>query len=393
MKKSLLILLFCCISVLFLSAAALGEPERCPYDIHLSIMYNYMTPSQQKLFDRLYDAVRNGKAAVQVPSGMTRDEVHWLLDDFVNEASELCAFDFGSTEIISRSGSVKEIRIGYRFSTAEQEKYIREVTQLARQVAGKTEKNGIRAVHDYVIKLLDHYYDNGDPDDLSRALQSYYALKTHRAVCNGYAQTTAMLCHFAGYTCSYIDGHVADERGQFTVPHAWNAAVIDGKFTWMDVTWDDAGQKANTDWYNMTGSQMGKTHFADPEYKDFATRASILPDNVSFTMYLDLYDQKGYVRGITDQSRKSYKLNRLQPGQYYAPAVVIWNQSSKPVPVTVSYRIDTGIVYRWSQCSVQNGSNIAFRSYEKQLAGQRGTHQVTWYCDGNRLGTFTWKTE
>ena len=389
MKKRLLAAVsLCFILSALLLAPALGEPSKCPYDPHLSIMYNYMTSAQKILYDRMYDAIRTGKPGVSVPSGMTYDEVWQMLDNIGNEAPELCAFDFGTTRIISQSGKVTEISIGYRLSVAEQNKFIKQVSKLAKKFANKSEKNGIKAIHDYLVKR----YEYGDVNDPT-ALQSYYTLKHNRPVCNGYAQTVALLCHFAGYSCSYVTGYVADRQGKLTAAHAWNVALINGKFSWFDTTWNDAGKKPIYYWYNLTGKKMGQTHAALPRYKGFATLASILPKNVSHTLYLDLYNKKGYMKGVTDKSGKRYKQSRLKDGQYYAPAAVIWNNSSKPVSVTISYRLDGGAVRAWGKTTVNPHSNLAYRTYLQQLTGKRGRHTVTWYCNGNRLGTFTWTLE
>ena len=390
MMKKRLITFGLVIGLLFalLTAPAQGEPSKCPYDPHLSIMYNYMSGKQKTLYDRLYDAIRTGKDSVAVPSGMTYDEVYQMLDNIGNESAELCAFDAATTRIISKAGKVAEISIGYRMSVKEQNKFIKQVAKLARKFSGKSEKNGIKAIHDYLTQRF-KYGDVNDPT----ALSAYYSLKHNRPVCNGYAQTVALLCHFAGYSCSYVTGYVANDRGEMTAAHAWNVAAVNGKFSWFDTTWDDAGKKPRYYWYNMSGKKMGETHAALPRYKAFATRASILPKNVSHTMYLDLYNSKGYVKGVTDKSGRSYKQSRLKSGQYYAPAVVIWNNSAKPVSVTISYRLDGGAVKAWNKTTVQPRSNLAYRTYLQELTGKRGKHTVVWYCDGNRLGAFTWTLE
>ena len=385
MKKYLPACLLTAALLIALTCAACAEPAKCPYDIHLSIMYNNLSRKEKTLYDRLYDAIREGKTTVQVPSGMKYDDVHWLLDDIGNESAELCAFDYWNTKIITKSAKVTEIHLGYKMSVSEQDTFIRDTKNLAKQFAGKSDKDGIRAIHDYLIRQFE-YGDGSDP-----TLQAYYALKTRKAVCNGYAQAFALLCHFAGYSCSYIDGDVVNNRGETTGRHAWNVTLIDTRFSWTDTTWDDAGTRANTTWFDKTGKQMKKSHRPDPEYKSFETKASILKDKVTFTMYLDLYDQNGYVKGVTDKTGKSFSKNALKKGQYYAPAVVIWNNSAKSYPVTVSHSLNGKAVHVWDKCSVDAKSNLAFRITDQTLRGKTGTQKITWYVNGYVLGTFTWK--
>ena len=222
---------------------------------------------------------------------------------------------------------------------------------------------------------------------------AYYALKNKKADCNGYAQSFVMLSHFSGFTCSYIDGSATDDHGFPMGRHAWNIACADGKYFWLDVTWDDMGtSEPSVKWYGLDGATMSKTHFPDREYQPILDLKTVLPDKVTFTMHLDVNNQNGFNRGITQESGKKVQLKNLSAGEYYTPALVIWNDGYTPVKVDISYNLD-GRFYRWSQAEVKANSNVVFRTNASQLKNKTGSHRIVWYCDGIPLGFFEWQVE
>ena len=379
----------CCCAVLLvclLSAAAGAEPSHCPYDIHLSIMYNYLSDAERTLYDRLYDALWTGQGSVPVPAGVTKARAEWMLDYIYNEAPELCAYDRWASRVTTASGGMTIIPV-YKMSIREQERFIRDTADKARRYAKLGEKKGLRTLHDDLSARF--AYGSVDGEDTQLA---YFALKNGKAVCNGYAQTFVMYAHFAGFTASYIDGKVYDDSGNYAGNHAWNIACADGRFFWLDPTWDDQGSRASHQWYDVDGSTMLKTHRPDPEYQPILSLAAVLPDRVTFTMHLDVNNGSGFARGITDKSGQTVRLRSLASGEYYTPAMVIWNSSRRAVRVTVSCRLD-GQWIRWNACEVQADSNIAFRTNADRLRGVTGSHEIVWYCGGIRLGAFTWQVK
>ncbi len=362
------------------------KPASCPYDIHLSIMYNYLSDAERTLYNRMYDALRSGQSCVKVPSGITKERAGWMADFIYNEAPELCAYDRWASHVANGSDGL-EIRLAYKLSISEQNRFIQEVCSKAQSYASQGESKGLRAIHDDLCSRF--IYGKVDGEDTQLA---YFALKNNKAICNGYAQSFVMYAHFAGFTCSYIDGTVFDSNGTYVGRHAWNIACADGKYFWLDATWDDAGNKSTSKWYGLDGSTMAKTHVPDPEYKPILRLKTILPANVICTMHLDVNSNGGYSRGITDKSEASVQINDLAFGEYYTPALVIWNNGESATKITITYTLD-GISGGWPATEVLARNNIAFRTNASQLKGKSGPHEIVWYCDGIRLGTFNWTVE
>lgn len=97
-----------------------------------------------------------------------------------------------------------------------------------------TEFDKVKAVHDY-LALTTQYdelnYTNGTvPAD---SYTAYGALVETVAVCDGYAKAAQLLLNQLGIENDYVDGSANG------ILHAWNLVKIDGKYYFMDITWDD----------------------------------------------------------------------------------------------------------------------------------------------------------
>ena len=384
--KNLAIAFMALLLVFAFAPAADAEPSHCPYDIHLSVMYNTLSDAERLLYDRLYDALYTGQETAAVPSGVSRERAEWMVDFIYNEAPELCAYDRWASQVTTVSGGM-QINLKYKMPLREQERFIQETTSNARYYAGLGQKKGLRAIHDDLSALFSYGYVDGEDTQLA-----YFALKNRKAVCNGYAQTFVMYAHFAGFTSSYIDGGIRDDKGLTDARHAWNIACENGRYFWLDATWDDEGSTAADTWYGLDGEAMIRTHVPDGEYQPILNLKTVLPENVTCTMHLDVNNDDGYSRGITQQDGAAVRLRDLSSGEYYSPALVIWNDSRGAVSVAVSYKLD-GETGGWGAYRVEPNSNLAFRTNAAQLKGKTGYHEIVWYCDGIRIDAFTWWVE
>lgn len=240
-------------------------PLFCPYDIHTSIMYNNLTFDQQTLFNDLYDAVYEGDDIVYVPSGMTTEDVFLMMDMLQNEAPELCAFDKDASQVwgsdFNGTWRPTEVHLSYRMSVDEQYWFISEMQSLAYNFSGMNAVDGIASIHDYLITRFEFGYPAW-----GNAYLAYSAMENNICVCNAYAECAAMLCHFAGYSCSYIDGETLDDWGNNSGRHAWNIGYANGSYFYFDPTWDDCGYWVDRTWFGWGDYSSFTRHIADSEY-------------------------------------------------------------------------------------------------------------------------------
>lgn len=86
-----------------------------------------------------------------------------------------------------------------------------------------------KMAYEYVIRTTDYV----DGSSQNQNIQSVFL--NHASVCAGYARAYQYLLQRAGVFCSYVEGTIPS-RGE---DHAWNIALLDGVYTFVDVTWGD----------------------------------------------------------------------------------------------------------------------------------------------------------
>ncbi|MBE5902514.1 MAG: hypothetical protein E7280_11565 [Lachnospiraceae bacterium] len=105
------------------------------------------------------------------------------------------------------------------------------IAQLVRPEMSDREK--IEVLHDYIITHTVYdveSYENDAPAD-HPCYDAYGCLVNHKCVCSGYAAAMTLLADKLGIPCIYISSDEMD--------HAFNYIKLDGRYTYMDMTWDD----------------------------------------------------------------------------------------------------------------------------------------------------------
>lgn len=128
---------------------------------------------------------------------------------------------------------------------------------IASLVSGKeSEAEKVRLVHDWIV-------DNVEYDSSLEKRTAYDALTEGITVCRGYASLMYKMLLECGVDCSIVCG--CSKSGG---AHAWNLVKMDdGKWYWMDVTWNDGGGIAESgEKYYLRGAEFLETHIPDPEY-------------------------------------------------------------------------------------------------------------------------------
>lgn len=102
---------------------------------------------------------------------------------------------------------------------------------------GMSDKEKVTAIHDYLIYHAD-YTANGDTTQATeRNCRVAGLVLDGSAVCSGYANTFYLFCKAAGLDCEYVRGESVPKKDDFG--HAWNRVKVDGKWYYVDCTWDD----------------------------------------------------------------------------------------------------------------------------------------------------------
>lgn len=124
---------------------------------------------------------------------------------------------------------------GFLSSMAQEDEATKEADKIIQSLHldGMSEYEKLRAIYDWLCKNVK--YDNSTPGSETEMLlqhSAYAALVKHTAVCQGYATAFYRLALMAGLNARMVTGTGAGE------PHGWNIVKIDGKWYYVDATWD-----------------------------------------------------------------------------------------------------------------------------------------------------------
>ncbi|MBE6758050.1 MAG: hypothetical protein E7552_05850 [Ruminococcaceae bacterium] len=141
---------------------------------------------------------------------------------------------------------------------AEQELETAVATLLSALPEGADEYTVERHLHDALAARVTYDRDvaEGDVSASTRphTFSAYGALVNGQAVCEGYARAMQLLLQRAAIPCTLVSG-TADDTA-----HMWNMVEIDGRSYHLDATWDDAQDKLQHTFFNLTTEEIARTH-------------------------------------------------------------------------------------------------------------------------------------
>ncbi|MDE7121854.1 MAG: hypothetical protein K2O42_06810 [Oscillospiraceae bacterium] len=91
----------------------------------------------------------------------------------------------------------------------------------------------IRKIHDDLIRSTEYDPISAQSSGKDIANSAYGCLVNHKAICQGYAMALQLLLNRLDIECGTCSGVARSQ------PHAWNYVLLNQKYYWIDVTWDD----------------------------------------------------------------------------------------------------------------------------------------------------------
>lgn len=158
-------------------------------------------------------------------------------------------------------------------------------------------------LHDYIVDSCK--YDYKISDGKIAPYTPYGCLVRKNAVCEGYTSAFQLLLKYAGVEAVTVKGADVDKPD---TNHIWNAVKLKEDWVYTDITWDDAdGKLSRYSYFNITLSQLMKTHLISDMFYDFKDDGSpryvnlIIPeaDNDEYNYYVNYACD---VRDISDNA-------------------------------------------------------------------------------------------
>ncbi len=148
------------------------------------------------------------------------------------------AYGAGLSYYTSKTTVWFSLNSGYDKSTVKKlaKKANKKAEEIVKAVVkpGMTETEKANAIHNHIINNceydVDTYYSK---DQYSNSYTAYGALCEGKAVCQGYAAAFNLCAQKAGLNSIAVYG--TGKGGS----HAWNYVYLDGKYSYIDATWDD----------------------------------------------------------------------------------------------------------------------------------------------------------
>lgn len=142
-------------------------------------------------------------------------------------------------------------------------------------------KDTSRAIHDYIVNTLMYDPRIGPPPNMTQeqismaghvyenAENNYkfgnnVTLASGYGVCEDYTDLYLEMCLRSGVPCIKVDG--ATTMDGYYMGHTWNMVYVDGKWQFVDVTWDDPVDTKPTlrhSYYLVDAETMARTHTWD----------------------------------------------------------------------------------------------------------------------------------
>ncbi len=222
----------------------------------------------------------------------------------------------------------------------------------------------IKKIHDFICSKTTYDYDAAsDISGREYAATAYGALVKGLCVCQGYAVAFYRLCKELGYDARFVSS--AHGMGN----HAWNIVGLDGKYYFVDTTWDDGI-------IDMQAEQSPYSYFL-VDYDTLRVRDSTLEEHtLDSTYYETAYYLENYGENTDNLSYDSGNKNLLSQsyislgqssftynGDEIKPSVTVFtNGRAEQYTITYSDNKNTGIA-SVNIVSKENERLLSHRNY------------------------------
>lgn len=187
-----------------------------------------------KKYSGVIAAVEKGYKALQSPIDLsdydiTADELHEVVRYLGTDHGYY--YVKGAYNYSVRGNRVENYRPEYFLTAQELERIDSQIEEAASGVVKeaakyKTDIEKLICIHDYLVTNITYGAENGDREN-----NLYGALVLKNTLCTGYSEAFSLIASKAG-----IESRVVTSK---ELNHAWNIVLLDGRYYFVDCSWDD----------------------------------------------------------------------------------------------------------------------------------------------------------
>ena len=262
--------------VVFLSAAAIFyfQWRYQVFNIFLPVSREEYERMHKEAVEKLRQDMLDGKTDIEIDyrgkSEDVSDFAGFIMDEaFMTDSLDTSDdFDYLHYKFVSADirmqGMGNKFTIKYKINYLETKEQTVQVNQRIQEVLeeldikDKSDFKKIKLIHDFIIS-------NSEYDLSSRYNSAYGCLIMNKSACQGYAQLAYKMFTEAGISCRIVTGKSGGS------PHAWNIVRLDGKWYFIDCTWDDPVgtdiPKSAGYAYFLKGRKNFQDHILDAEFE------------------------------------------------------------------------------------------------------------------------------
>ena len=218
----------------------------------------------KKIMDIVMEYVEKGKGETDIRDFFTdiSHNDYEKLDDaisetlFYGENVSYMNYSFRATGTINIDVDGKFIKEKYNNARALEQELNRAI-RASGAGKGLPDSTNVRKINDYICRVFQYDYDvyygrSGDHSLLE-------CIRLGKGICADYSFFFYRLCTKAGVRCQIESG---DAYNSFASGgHAWNRVLINGRWKYIDVTWNDSGSHSRDKYY--LSDRLWKNHISD----------------------------------------------------------------------------------------------------------------------------------
>ena len=287
--------------------------------------------------------------------------------DYIRWAVSNYGFNDFDIEIIHDGYNYYTIDLAFDYyDSADEEKQVDEVVNSfisSVDTNNLTDYEIMKEIHDFICSKTT--YDDAaaiNSNGREYCATAYGALVKGLCVCQGYAVAFYRLCKELGYGVRFVSS--PHNEGC----HAWNIVELDGKYYYVDTTWDDSnidsGETDSAYDYFLVNEKGVKAN--DSYYKEHKLDESYYDNEYFWENYREFIDENSYDatnKSLLSQSRISLQSSFVYTGKAIKPELTVETNGTAP-DYSVSYSDNTNCgTARVNLVSAENSRILSHRQF------------------------------